>query len=163
MRLSTTEDKPGGIELIDKDIDHTDRIVFAHIVIERLRKQSAMVAMRHLSFLPWTVFVITSTKQLASRKVQYDVASVNQDDIEETIRLARSLSQDSSFAEDGPSSANSSHVDALAFSRRQGVLMAVMDFTPERPVWTKRAERARPTHGPNAEASPHSSVSGAGF
>jgi hypothetical protein len=87
VRLSTTEDKPGGIELIDKDIDHTDRIVFAHIVIERLRKQSAMVAMRHLSFLPWTVFVITSTKQLASRKIQYDVASVNQDDIGETIRL----------------------------------------------------------------------------
>ena len=44
VRLHAAEAEPGEIKLTDKDFDHADRIVFVHILIHPLRKQSALIA-----------------------------------------------------------------------------------------------------------------------
>jgi hypothetical protein len=127
-----------------------------------------------VAFAP--AFVVTSTKQLASGQVKYEVASVSQEDVEKEIRLAR-LSQERSFAEmlekekrNESRFANSSHVDvdALAFRSRPRVLSAVMDFThpsfaTNRPKSVGAGRAPRPQMPIGSAATVGSGVYGVGF
>src|ERR1017187_4176696 len=67
LRLDAAKAELGQIKLIDKDIDRTDRIIFAQIVIQPLGKQSALTAViandkaRHRILPPNRRRIISST------------------------------------------------------------------------------------------------------